>query len=673
MRFFFVAIVGMYLSVSAGILAQEPADSTLMMPGVVVKASRGGRTADPARIRLSEALIRARDGLGVADLGPLMPATQVNVNSRGEALFMVRGAPERHVRISQDGIPLTLPWDERADLSLVPTDAISGVVAVRGVGSALGGPNALAGTVELVPFELGEEGHRTELGVQGGESEMIEARLLHARRRGPWNFLAAAAHRTRDGQLVPSGTAAAFNQSPRRQRTNSDLTQTSILLRLARATARGGELRVTLLGMDGEKGVPPETHVADARFWRYPLVRRILLGASASLPLRDDHAWTLDTSVSGDLFDQEIRAYDDATYTTPSLEPGVDYETDADQTIYAQATLTRAFASGATAAAKTVIRHARHRESLAVDGPETTYAQLISSFTAEITGSLGGEIELRGGGGYEIASTPETGDKPSRDATDAAVINLRASRPLGDHFRVHTALSRRSRFPSMREMFSGALGKFVPNPDLAPERQDLAEAGVVWRGGRGEVGVTGFASRLKGGIEKVKLPGSGKQFQRVNVDELQSLGVELIASFRPVDDLSVAAHHTILHARAKEDDEFDRPAEDRADYLSTMSATWAHRSGVRLRLEAAVKGPRHSADATDDDDGLRRLPAEGSWNLRAAYRHFSDRGFLSDWELYVRVNNLADQSVTSQVGLPEAGRMIYAGLRLGFDRLTMSS
>lgn len=663
---------------SAGASAAEytaaPADLTADFPDsiwgvtepIVVIGTTTSRTADPSGATLDAIALSARDLKSAADLGPVLPATRVLVNSRGESQFMIRGAPERQVRLWLDGIPLNVPWDERVDASLVPVDAVGSVRAVRGVGSALDGPNALAGTIELRSPLLPGDGRRTRLGFQMGESHLWEGRLLHQRRSGDWEMLAASAWRRQSGFVVPDGLAAPFNQGSARERLNSDLEQASLLLRLRRDLQGGGAWHLLLLGTDGEKGVPPETHLEDgARYWRNPAVRRGLLGIGLSKPLGEDDRWELRADIAGDLFRQEIRAYDDATYTTPALAPGSDYETDDDATGYARVRATRRLSEESTLAVQAMTRYAHHRESLERDGPTLDYAQLIASLTAEADIAVGDQWRLLAGGGYDRASTPETGDKPARDATGAAVAHLRVQRQVGERAVVHGSLSRRSRFPALRELYSGALGRFVPNPDLAPERQDQIETGLTARGATWEVGLTGFASYLDGGIERISLP--GRQFQRVNLDAIRTLGLEAVVAWRPLAAWEVGAHHTILDSRRKKDGRYGEWAEDRPAYMWFVSMAWAAPWGSRLAVEGTALGPRMSADAADEVDGLRRLPAQGAMNVRLSQPLREGIGPLTRAEIYARVNNVLDAEIDAQSGLPEPGRTLLIGVNAWLD------
>jgi len=631
------------------------------IPTLVVGSTRS-RSSEPSRVSLEEVVLGPKDAQSVADLGLLLPATQVNVNSRGESLFMIRGAPERHVRLFMDGIPLNVPWDERVDLSMVPAHAIERVEASRGIGSVLDGPNALAGVVNLLPPDLTSSHRQSHLSLRLGDGDFAEGRFLHQHRLGDWQLLGALSRRTRSGFLVPRNLMAPFHQESR-LRTNSDFEQTSLLVRLDRGIGDTGRLRLLLAGSDGSKGVPPETHLeTEARFWSYPRQQRGLVGFSFDLPLDSEGGWDLEVSFSGDYHHQEIRKYDDANYDSPPLVPGTEYEDGRDRTGYGHLQTRRRLSEAASVTLKAVGRYTQRRETLLIDGPEFSYSQFITALLAEASFQVGEGWNLRGGAGYEYASTPETGDKPARDPTDAPVWHLQLTRLLGHGASLHASAARRSRFPSLRELYSGSLGRFVPNPVLAPERQNQFEVGGVLRGDKWDLGLAGFASLLEGGIEKVVWPGGEGQFQRVNVENIHTLGWEFIASVRPWQGVSVSGHHTVLNTRRKMAGGSEGPAEDRPNFITHLTVSWTQASGLQLLLEMALIGARHSADLTDDADGLRRLPAQGQWNVRAGYTLYELLGGLSRVGVFVRVNNVFDQQIDAQVGLPIAGRMFYTGI-----------
>lgn len=633
----------------------------IVIPDLVV-GSRRSRTADAARVNVDQVVIGPRDAQAVADLGFLLPATMVNVNSRGESLFMIRGSSERQVTAYLDGIPLNVPWDERVDLSMVPALAIERLEASRGISTLLTGPNSLAGSVNLVAPSLLLAGQRTQLGLRAGSGALLEGRLLHQRRRGAWRFLATLAHRQRDGFLVPADLDAPYNQTGQR-RTNSDLRQTSLLLRAARDVGASGSWRLLMVGLDSDKGVPPETHLKTAaRFWRYPLLRRVLLGTNLLLHPDADQRWDLEAGLAVDFYRQQIRKFDDVTYSGPPLEPSTPFEDDTDRTGTAQIRLGRRLGAASRIDLKSVLRYTRHRETLEIDGPESAYAQVLSSTVVEASLCSGDSWNVRAGAGFEVAATPETGDKPAREPTTAGVGLVRLAYSPSRHANFHAAASRRSRFPSLRELYSGALGRFVLNPELAPERQDLIEIGGTFRDASWDIGVAGFASFLHGGIERKVVPEGDGQFQRVNTDVIRNLGLECVVSLRPWTSLSLTGHLSVLVARQKEAGSFSGELEDRPDYLAAWTLTWTDGSGVQFLIEVIAVGERFSADLTDPADGLQPLPAQASLNLRLAKLFYSAGNGRDRAEIFLRLNNVTDASTDTQVGLPGPGRMLTVGI-----------
>ena len=62
-----------------------------------------------------------------------LPMLHVRTNSRGEAEVTVRGSESRQVAVLFDGVPLTLSWDGRTDVSVLPVGAAADVTFVRGL------------------------------------------------------------------------------------------------------------------------------------------------------------------------------------------------------------------------------------------------------------------------------------------------------------------------------------------------------------------------------------------------------------------------------------------------------------------------------------------------------------------------------------------------------------
>ena len=101
------------------------------------------------------------------------------------------------------------------------------------------------------------------------------------------------------------------------------------------------------------------------------------------------------------------------------------------------------------------------------------------------------------GAALDGSDTPESGDKPALDGLNDIGFRAGISSLVKEGLVFHANLSRRSRFPSLRELYSGALGRFLPNPDLRPETLFGSEAGLTFGSDDSSIQVVGFYQRLK--------------------------------------------------------------------------------------------------------------------------------------------------------------------------------
>src|SRR5512134_2890277 len=126
------AVVGLSraLALAASASAQERrdtlrADSAVTLPPIGVRAAPvplatiGG--ASGLRARLDSLALPAAPT--VERVLRSLPFLHVRTNSRGEAELSVRGSASRQVAVLVDGVPLTLAWDARADVSVIPATA----------------------------------------------------------------------------------------------------------------------------------------------------------------------------------------------------------------------------------------------------------------------------------------------------------------------------------------------------------------------------------------------------------------------------------------------------------------------------------------------------------------------------------------------------------------------
>ncbi len=85
----------------------------------------------------------------------LVPGTSLSaVGARNETDIWIRGFDRWRLRLSQDGIPIYLPADNRIDFSQFTTGDIGEIQVTKGFTSVIDGPGAMGGSVNLVSRQV---------------------------------------------------------------------------------------------------------------------------------------------------------------------------------------------------------------------------------------------------------------------------------------------------------------------------------------------------------------------------------------------------------------------------------------------------------------------------------------------------------------------------------------
>ncbi len=592
-----------------------------------------------------------------------VPGLHLRTNSRGQAEVSVRGSESRQVAVILDGVPLTLAWDARTDVSVLPASALRGVTFTRGVSTLLAGPNVLGGVVELSltePFGSAmpdAQNFSFSLDQEGGYSTSGSVTRPFGGDQGV--FRAGLGFRDLPGFSLPDGVSEPVPTAGDR-RLNTDMKNVDgfVAARYTRDSGLWGSFSAT--AHQSERGIAAELDAAEPRFWRYPETRRGIFSVRGGTGDRTTPLGTgrIQLGLALDAGRQEIVSYQSRSYETPDgIEEGDD------RTITAMARARHSVGERGLLTTAFTFSDIQHDER--VNGAARAFQQRLLSLGAEtewrLVDAFEGPVQrltLSFGGVFDRATTPQSGGLESLGTVQDWGGRMGVSALMaGGHTIVHAGASRRGRFPSLREAYSEALNSFVPNPDLQPEKLTAVEAGVTTRLGDGELQVVGFRNDLSGAIRRVTFPGGLRQ--RVNSDELESTGLEFfltqdVGSFRVGGDLLLQRVELTSPGTEPSTEPENVPEQAGRFYLE-----FPMRSGVQLRGEAEYTGSQFCQDPGNGEDV--ELDS-GTWLNASASRSWSIGG--ADVETTVRATNLGDTALYDQCGLPRAGRMFSFQLQL---------
>jgi vitamin B12 transporter len=218
--------------------------------------------------------------------------------------------------------------------------------------------------------------------------------------------------------------------------------------------------------------------------------------------------------------------------------------------------------------------------------------------------------------------------------------------------RVRASFGEGVKNPGIYELFGFFPGFFTGNPALEPERSLGWEVG--WDQALGEVGrisLTYFEADLE---DEIFTDFSASPFTARNRStRSHRSGFEMDGEARLTDQLSISGSVTF-----QESDENGTPEIRRPEFTSSLGLNWQSRDS---RWQAGLAAD-HTGDQLDTDFGTFTsvtLPAYTLLSARLAWQ------FSPTLQIYMRGTNLSEEEGADVFGYASEGRGLFVGLRLG--------
>mgnify|MGYP002780540914 CR=1 FL=1 len=625
--------------------------------GTITVAAAAPQRVLPPDVELSEDALVERQPRSAAEALEGLAGVSARTNSRGETIARVRGAEERQTQVFLDGAPLAVPWDGRADLGIVPAGLIGVVRVVKGAAPIEFGANAVAGAVD---FQTRSGGPRNlRLAASAGTLGFGDATAVATLPLGAFDFTFAAAAVTRDAEPVADPDALPFSETAGDGRLNTALVSAT-LFAAARWQNDAVSVRAYLLHLDASRGIAPESDrdpaEATVRYWRYPAVAQTQASVTASADLAQGMSVKL--VAWRQWFGQRIEQFASADF-----DRVVGGQRDWDDTTGGRLLL----AGGLGAAGFRIVATAQTSRHAQIDsrpdagpGPRLVFRQNLYTLGGELDAPVG-PMRATFGIAYDRSTNPLTGDKPAQPAKDALALSAALRAPLADGLGLTLSAGRRSRFPSARELFGEALGRFVPNPQLRPEQAWLADAELRFTRPGVTLAVNPFLVRSEDTIaQQVVTVGGRRLRQRINLEGATSFGLDVTGTFDLAPTLELELAASLLDARADRGTAPFRRLPQRPQSELFAALDWMITDAVELRAEARRVG--EAVDLAADGSVAHLAPGtEFNVRMRWGVATIGDGGRLS---LVGSVDNLANDVITPQLGLPLPGRTFRIGFQL---------
>jgi len=608
-------------------------------------------------------IMQKTDVVSASELQMYIPSGRIRTNSRGESMLFLRGAGERQLGLFFDGVPLNIAWDNRFDLSLLPIDLFGKINVNKNANSINYGPNVLGGAVNISTIERAVDGYGGNLRLQTGDAGLMRFAAMHDGRLNGFNYITSISYMKSDGMILSANRPDSLtNQNLNSAlRSNTDREFLSIYARGEYFLDDNNKIGLSVMNINGEKGVAPESHLEpeNARFWRYPEWNRTIFTLNSENVIAN--AFLLRTTVWYDLFDQQLDTYDDISFSNLSAT-----QNDDDVTVGARFALAWKFAENHSLSYVFNTSNTRHKEKI-TSNPELLFSQYILSTGLSYNMTLD-RFSTKAGIVYDYFYTGKAGLFTSAEGTlaDDYGLFVNFNYMLSNNVVAFANFSRRTRFPTMRESYSGALDRFIVNPDLQPETGLLNELGVNISGDGWFLEFAGFANLYDNLIEQIRLTAEQdpqRRRMRVNYSKAQIIGLDLSARFSITRNLALDANFTYMSTQGEQAGEKIDNISNRPNILSGVALSYNFMFGMNLLAELESVGKQYESHP-DVADSFIEIGSSTILNARASYRLPISMTKNVLTELFIRVNNITDVYRLSQLGLPEAGRTLTAGISL---------
>lgn len=648
------------LAVSQPVFASESSIYDDLETVEVTGARQSKSTSAGTTIRFEAEQFTTIAPSALPDILVLLPSINIRTNSRGETLASIRGSGERQLALLWNGIPVNVPWDNRFDLGLIPSAGISSIATSTGATELGFGANTAGGVIDVRTDPV----QRSHFEAQFGDGSLRQVDGAFAVEEQQFRQVIAFNHLERDGFELPEHSTA-FSQESNGLITNTDRNATNLSVRSVLALEKV-QLGFSALVSEVEFGIAPEQGARidprSARFWRFPDTNHSLMAVDAGWEVGK---WNANVAFWTQGFDQTIQSFADANF-----EAVEETQLDQNRTNGAKLALTRS-SSSANTVLSAMSFSSRHDEARSLGGvqavAEGRFTHNQFSVAGDHSQKLSDEVSIAFGVGYDRFDPEKTAGRGTSQSFDGVSGSFNVSFLEQGGWQYRVGLARKVRLPTMRELFGEALGRFVLNPDLVPEKSWIFELQTQYSWNQGTLSITPFWTETNDTIEQTRATVGGDVLrQRVNLRGSRHFGVETRADVAVTGALLLQGYATWIRSRAKSDSVANttrrRYLSDRPNWLARIEARYQLGTRTTFGLNVVYRG---SAKSEADSGDFVDLSPATAINLSARHR-LLDGQDGSSIELFAQVENLTDEFIEPQLGLPDAGRTLKLGLRALF-------
>lgn len=631
----------------------------------------GENSTDLSTSRIEQSDLQRNNQIRVSDVAKSTPGVFLERSGgRNEHNLLVRGFNARRVPVFIDGIPVYVPYDGSMDMGRFTTFDLSRIDISKGASSVLYGANTLGGAVNLITQKPTKElegtiGYGFSHGKSGntGTNQTYfnlgtKQELFYAQLSGSFLEKQGAQLSRHYQQINPKGDDGGRAE-------NSIQRDKKLSLKMAFTPNKSDEYALVLSTQKGNKQSPLYSGKdGSGRYWRWPIWDKDSMYFLSHTEF-DAHNLYLNTKVFYDSFKNDLRSFDDETFTKQTKKYAFN-------SFYRDYSYGAGFDLGGDLTTKdslkfsAIVKYDVHRAHNNNDPVEVDKDRTYS-FGLENSYAFTEQTKLVTGVSYDYrqSNRAEQYEKKCKktgknnaicpfdiDNKQALNYQVKLVHNFDKNDEFSLSFAKKTRFATMKERYSRRFGKTEPNPFLSPETAYHYEASYMrtfgdWLRLDGAL----FYSEVKDAIDTVAIKNSVSQEQNVGKEIFR--GAELAASIFATDNLTLGANYTYTQAKNKTKHLIvtDIPKHKFFAYVD-----WRIVPSVAFYISQEAEHGRYYLD----DAKTVKLSGFGNTNAKVIYN------VTKQLSLEAGVSNIFDKNYYYQAGYPEEGRLFFSNMRYQF-------
>lgn len=631
-----------FLAISLSLFAEDKPDDTLSFYiGEIIVADESENFFNSINsIRVSADDIRSSDAQNIQETLSNFPGLFSFSDSKNQSELIIRGFDIRQTSIYLDGAPLSGPYDNSVDLSLIPINGMAKIEINKTASPMLYSINSMGGSVRIISDEK-RKGIESIIDVGASNKEgAINLSNKGAYKSFFWNV--ASSYVTSNGFPLPEKVPESRNFD-RKTRDNSEYWQYSVFAKAGIKNKRS-EIAASILTTDSKKNIPVNIYTEYPRYWRYNKWQNNLINIMYKTKLNNLLTLNGNFYLSG--LHNILDSFDDSTFTSQDRRYAF-HSTFKDQSYGANFVATFDFYDNFQMKTSAQYRRDKHSE-------QDDYHFLYEEFESENIGinadavySFNKKMQILSGLGVSLLMPVDNIANNTRSALNGSLAWLWQANKL---MNIKVNIAYKNRFPTLKELYSKLSGNSLDNPNLSTEKSfnyDLTADFFIsdWAVFSASI----YRSDVIDLIE-VAYIGEDRQFQNIGSSVMQ--GIEL-SSYISTEYIKSSLFYSYLYA---ENAETGERLQNRPEHSFSLHLFDKFEFDFSWQIEIDYYTGINSFDRNNREQ--YQMDSFATINIKVGYE------FMKSSELFFRVNNLTDTYYETDWGMPAPGRIIMAGIRV---------